>query len=292
MESLAKAVPLSKTIEVAWDGLTFPVVTWGAAGARPILLLHGFPQEPASWAPVAEALAHYGCQAFAPVQRGYAASTRPRPTGQYTFSKFVADAIGIADILGLHTFDVAGFGVGAVQAWMLAAHHPTRIRSLSAFRYPHPAAFANSMKDDPEQQEKWFRVQQELGGQSPEKKATEMLANDAAKLRHFLESSGLPQPFLDRYVSRLQEPEALAGALKWNQAISLDEFATVPSVTTPTLYVWSEGPALARAAAEATKHYVRGQFTEVCVSDVGHWMLEDAPTAVAALLRRHLHSTT
>ena len=95
MESSAKAVPLPKTIEVDWDGLTFPVVTWGAPGARPILLLHGFPQEPATWAPIAEALAQYGCQAFAPVQRGYAASTRPKGPGHYTFAKFVADAVGI-----------------------------------------------------------------------------------------------------------------------------------------------------------------------------------------------------
>lgn len=291
MESSAKAVPLPKTIEVGWDGLVFPVVTWGAAGARPILLLHGFPQEPATWAPIAEALAQSGCQAFAPVQRGYAASTRPKGPGQYTFAKFVADAIGIANILGLHTFDVAGFGVGAVQAWMLAAYHPTRIRSLAAFRYPHPAAFAETVQNNVEQKEQWSRVQQALGGGNPAEKAAGLLANNAEGLRRFLSSSGLPEPFLSRYVSRLQDPGTLSGALEWNQAISLGEFAAVPAVATPTLYVWSEGTALTQAAADATKRYIQGRFTEVRAADVGHFVLETAPHAVTKPLLQHLHST-
>ena len=291
MDGFAKMIPSPMTKRVPCNGLTFPVLIWGPAGGRPILLLHGFPQEPSTWAPVAEALAQDGFQAFAPFQRGYAASTRLQGPGGYTFTKFVEDALGIANALGIETFDLAGFGVGAVQAWMLAAYHPARIRSLAAFRYPHPAAFAQSMASDPEQKEKWSRVQQELGGQNPDEKATEMLANDAAGLRQFLERSGLPQPFLDRYVSRLQEPGALAGALSWNQAISFDEFSAVPAVSTPTLYVWSEGPALARAAAEATKHYVHAKFTEVRASNVGHFMLETAPSTATTPLLQHLHST-
>lgn len=291
MDGFSKAVSYPTLKPVPCNGLTFPVLIWGPANGRPILLLHGFPQEPLTWAPVAEALVRDGFQAFAPCQRGYATSTRPRGPGGYTFKKFVADAIGIADALDLRTFDVAGFGVGAVQAWMLAAYHPARIRSLAAFRYPHPAAFAQSMQSDPEQRDKWSRLQQELGGRNPDQKAAEMLANDAAELRRFLASSGLPQPFLDRYVSRLQESGALAGALSWNQAISLDEFSVVPAVTAPTLYVWSEGPALARAAAEATKHYVRARFTEISASNVGHFMLETSPATALEPLRQHLRSS-
>jgi pimeloyl-ACP methyl ester carboxylesterase len=291
MDGFANTVPVPTTKRLPCNGLTFPILIWGPSAGRPILLLHGFPQEPSTWAPVAEALAQDGFQAFAPFQRGYAASTRLQGSGGYTFTNFVKDAVSIADALGLKTFDVAGFGVGAVQAWMLAAYHPARIRSLAAFRYPHPAAFAQSMESDPEQKEKWSRLQQELGGRNPDEKAAEMLANDAAGLRRFLASSGLPQPFLDRYVSRLKEPGTLAGALSWNQAISLDEFSVVPAVTAPTLYVWSEGPALARAAAEATKHYVHGRFTEVSASNVGHFMLETSPAAAIEPLRQHLHST-
>ena len=221
MDTFADTNPSRTATEVRCNGLTFPVLTWGAEGGRPLLLLHGFPQEPSTWAPIATALAQDGFHAVAPVQRGYAASARPQGAAGYTFRQFVEDAIGIADALGLKTFDVAGFGVGAAQAWMLTAYYPARIRSLTAFRYPHPAAFARGMESDPEQKEKWFRVQQELGAENLDEKATAMLANDAAGLRRFLAASGLPQPFLDRYVLRLKEPGALVGALSWNLAVQL-----------------------------------------------------------------------
>lgn len=178
-----------------------------------------------------------------------------------------------------------------MQAWMLAAYHPTRVRSLTSFRYPHPAAFAQTMQSDPEQREKWLRLQQELGAGDPSEKAAAMLANDAAGLRRFLAASGLPQPFLNQYVLRLQEPGAFAGALFWNQAVSLDEFARVPPVTASTLLVWSDGPALARAAVEATRSFVHGRFTDVSIPNGGHFMLETSPEALVAPLRRHLEST-
>lgn len=279
------------TKQLHCNGLTFPVLFWGPPRGRPVLLLHGFPQEPSTWAPVAQALAREGFRAVAPFQRGYAVGARPYGPDAYTFKQFVSDAIGIADALGLAKFDVAGFGVGGVQAWMLAAYHSSRVRSLTSFRFAHPAAFAQAMQSDLEQKEKWMRVQQELGAGDPDTKATALLANDAAGLRHFLMTSGLPQPYLDRYVSRLQEPGALAAALCWNRAISLEEFARVPAVDAPTLLVWTEGPALARAAVQATSKYVHAAFTEVSIPDGGHFMLETSPDALISPLRRHLQST-
>jgi pimeloyl-ACP methyl ester carboxylesterase len=292
MDGFAKETFSPITKRVQRNGLTFPVLIWGPEGGRPILLLHGFPQEPSTWAPIAEALCRDGFRAVAPVQRGYAASSRPLGDSGYSFEQFVGDALSIADAIGLGTFDVAGFGIGGAQAWMLAAYHPTRVRSLTSFRYPHPAAFAQTMQSDPEQKEKWLRLQQELGAGDPGEKAAAMLANDAAGLRRFLAASGLPQPFLDRYVLRLQEPGALAGALFWNQAVSLDEFARVPAVSASTLLIWSDGPALARAAVEATRSFVRGRFTEISIPEGGHFMLETAPGALVAPLRQHLQSST
>ena len=287
----ARTAPSSTTSLVMGNELTFPVLNWGPASGRPVLLLHGFPQEPLSWAAVAETLAEEGFLAIAPFQRGYTASARPQNSGEYTFPQFVSDAIAITNSMGFATIDVVGFGLGAAQAWMLAARHQSRVRSLTAIRYPHPAAFALTMQSSSEQKEQWARIQRAVGGRSPDEKASELLANNAGGLRHFLSSSGLPEPFLSRYVSRLQEPGALAAALQWNQAISLTEFAAVPAVATPTLYIWSEGPALTRAAAEATRDYVTKQFTAVCAPEAGHFVLELEPRAVTNPLLRHLKST-
>ncbi len=258
---------------------------------RPVLLLHGFPQEPATWEVVARALAEDGFYAVAPFQRGYVDTTRPNGSDGYTFSQFVADVLGVADALLLERFDVVGFGIGGAQAWMLAAYHPNRIRSLTSIRYPHPAAFAGALLSDTEQHEKWLRIQQQLGAGDPGAKARVMLADDAMGLRDFLMSHGLPQPFLTRYVARLSEAGAFEGALCWNQAISLAEFAQVPPVTVPTLLIWSEGPALARAAAEASRSYVHAAFADVTVPGSSHFLLETSSTALVGPLREHFAAT-
>ncbi|HEY6970162.1 MAG TPA: alpha/beta fold hydrolase [Candidatus Angelobacter sp.] len=291
MERIFESITVSAVEHVQCNGLVFPMLKWGSSSGRPILLLHGFPQEPGTWAPIAEKLAREGFQVFAPLQRGYCIGTQPQQEDGYTFGHFIQDAIALADTLRLDKFDVAGFGIGAALAWMLAAYHPTRIRSLAALRYPHPAAFAQAMQSDPEQKNKWFRVQEDLGAGNPAEKAAAMLADNATGLRRFLEVSGLPQPFLDRYVSRLKEPGTLAGALFWNQAISLEEFARVPAIRIPALYVWTEGPAVARAAAEATRMFATDSLTEVSIEGGGHFMLEISPESLIAPLLQHFGAT-
>ncbi|HEY6926068.1 MAG TPA: alpha/beta hydrolase [Steroidobacteraceae bacterium] len=276
---------------VACNGLVFPVLLWGDPTARPVLLLHGFPQEPATWSTIAEALARDGMYAVAPAQRGYAASAQSQDQAPYTFPQFVHDVVAIADALELDRFDLVGFGLGGVQAWMVAAHAPPRVRSLTSIRFPHPAAFAQALRCDAEQSAKWSRVQEEVGAGSPAQKAAAMLADDGAGLRRFLGTSGLPEPFLSRYVSRLSKPGALAGALSWNQAISLEEFSQVPAVKAPTLLLWSEGPALGRAAADASRAYVHAIFTQDSIPQGNHFLLEASPTAVIEPLRRHLQAT-
>ncbi|MDI1448980.1 alpha/beta hydrolase [Polyangium sp. 6x1] len=285
----ASVSPTTRSLQS--NGLTFPVLSWGPEGGRPILLLHGFPQEPSTWAPIAEALAAVGFQAFAPHQRGYVASTRPEGPPNCTFTQFIEDAIGIADALGLKSFDVAGFGMGGMQAWMLTAYRPARVRSLTALRYPHPAAFARGIQSEPEQMEKWRRLQHQFGAPDVHERAAAMLADNAARLHGFLADIGLPQPFVDRYVERMKEPGALVGALSWERSISLEEFLKVPPVTVPTLLLWSDGPALSRATLEATKDYVHAVYRERDLPNVGHFMLETSPAELIAPLLQHLQST-
>lgn len=291
MESLIEANSSPITRQIPRNGLTFPVLTWGSPQGRPVLFLHGFPQEPSTWSAIAEALARDGVYAVAPTQRGYAASARPQNIAGYTFAHFVEDVLGIADALGLERFDLVGFGIAGVQSWMVAARKPTRVRSLTSIRFPHPAAFAQALQSNGEHREKWSRLQQDIGAGNPAEKAAAMLAADGAGLRRFLMASELPEPFLHRYVTRLSEPGALAGALSWNSAISLEEFSQVPAVTVPTLLLWSEGPALGRAAATASRSYVTATFTEALVREGNHFLLEAFPSAVIEPLSQHLRAT-
>jgi pimeloyl-ACP methyl ester carboxylesterase len=121
---------------------------------------------------------------------------------------------------------------------------------------------------------------------SPEAEAF-FLDNEAAGLRSLYEVSGLTD--FDEYMRVLTQPGAMTGALNWYRGVDRSVAAEMKPVTTPTLYVWSTNdPALGREAAEATAGYARGPYQFEVLDGVGHWIPEEAPDALSALLLEHL----
>ena len=70
-------MPPSKPTTLAANGLTFRTRLAGPADGVPVMLLHGFPESSAMWAPLMEELARAGYRCAAPDQRGYSAGARP-----------------------------------------------------------------------------------------------------------------------------------------------------------------------------------------------------------------------
>lgn len=76
------------------DGVPLEALVWGD-GPRVALLLHGFPDDPGSWAEVAEGLASDGLRVVAPWLRGYGPNERPAPGG-YGLEAVARDAVALA----------------------------------------------------------------------------------------------------------------------------------------------------------------------------------------------------
>ncbi|GAA2873508.1 alpha/beta fold hydrolase [Microbacterium arabinogalactanolyticum] len=263
--------------------LLFRALSWGPEDGIPLLALHGFPQHAASWARVAPLLAEQGIRTLAFDQRGYSPGARV-PLDQYTLDAVVGDVIGIADALGCDRLHLAGFGQGALQSWATAAAHPDRIASLTALRFPHPAAFARGVRTDAEQRRAWDALE----SMSPPRPAAEqLLRDDAAALRSFLAGSGMRQELVDETTERLRDPEALAAAVAWH-LIPVEEMAQVPPVTVPALYIFSEGPALLPATAELCAEYAHGGYRMVAFEQGGHWLLDTEAERVAEQIGRHV----
>jgi pimeloyl-ACP methyl ester carboxylesterase len=276
LDTAAAPAPCTQ-VSVHASDLKFPLLVWGEEPAPPVMLLHGFPQEPWSWGPVAGRLAAAGYQVIVPWMRGYAPANRFAP---YTFSQFASDCLGIADVLGVRQFDVAGAGIGGALAWTLAGYHPERVRSVTSVLFPHPAAVAYACEHEPQSRRQWQARQQRLGAADPRRQAADLLAADAAGLKELLEAGHLPASYLKRYVARMRAPGALAAALSWHSAVSLEEFAWVPAVQVPALLLWSEAPDLSRLAAEASKECVDSWFMEVEQPRGAQFLLETSPAAV------------
>lgn len=106
-------------------------------GDRPLVLcLHGFPDLPATWAPVMERLAADGFATVAPYLRGYAPSTL---RGPFDVDRIGADVIALADALSPgEPVHLLGHDWGAVATYAALARAPERFRSAVTIAVPHP----------------------------------------------------------------------------------------------------------------------------------------------------------
>jgi pimeloyl-ACP methyl ester carboxylesterase len=256
--------------------LVFDLVASGPDAGEPVLLLHGFPQGARSFEAVTPLLTAEGLRTYAVDQRGYSPGARPVGTAHYRSERLVADALGVLDALELPAVHVVGHDWGAHVGWLLAGHHPDRVRSLTALSVPHPRAFSAAYRNDPDQRERssyitLFRM--------PGKAEQVLSADSGRRLRGMLHDC--PPEAIDGYVARLLQPGALTAALEWYRAMPVDEL-DAPPVEVPTTYVWSDADqALGRAGATATASYCTGPYRFVELPGVSHAIPEQAPDAVA-----------
>ncbi len=264
------------------DGLTFDVRDEGPLRGPVVLALHGFPQTSACWSQVVPPLVAAGYRVLAPDQRGYSPHARPRDLRSYLLAATVGDALALADAAGAERFHVVGHDWGAAVGWALAGRHADRVGTLTAVSVPHPASLVRSFAG-PQALRSWY-----LGAfQVPGLAERAFRAWDGALVRRLLVRSGMADP--EPSVRLLRDPEAARGALSWYRALRLPGTLRAGRVRVPTLYVWSDrDAALGRRAAEGTAAFVDGPYRFVVLAGVTHWIPEERPAELAALVLEQL----
>jgi pimeloyl-ACP methyl ester carboxylesterase len=272
-------------LSIATAAGSFDAIASGPENGRPVLLLHGFPEAAMSWEHQVETLGMYDCRAVAPDQRGYSPGVRPEQPALYGIDELVGDTIAMANALGWGKFDLVGHDWGGAVAWWTADAHPERLRTLSVVSTPHPGALAEAMRTDEDQHQRSGYMREWRQTRVTERR---MLENDAEALRRMFEWKVQPS-HIDEYVRRLSEPGALTAALNWYRAGRPG--GKIGKIAVPTLYVWStEDVAFGSTAALSTEDWVTGPYTFQMLEDVSHWIPEEAPEAVSALLLEHLRT--
>lgn len=269
-------------------GLEFTVDVAGPADGEPVLFLHGFPQSRYAWRRQIEALAGTGYRCVAPDQRGYSPGARPAGTEAYALSLLARDALDLMDTLGAERFHLVGHDWGGRIAWYLAAIAPDRVRSLAVFSRPHPAAFAEALERDPEQPARSGHHKRLLQPDA----AQSMRADDFAALRESYRRHGVPEDSVRAYLDTLRPPGALEAAIEWYRASAqwtMERDLLSPRI--PVLYAWgNEDHTVGRFAAEATARHVKGRYTFVEIDGGGHFITDQRPEEVSALLLAHLRA--
>ncbi|MFC3711936.1 alpha/beta fold hydrolase [Sphingoaurantiacus capsulatus] len=272
------------------NGLRFEVAEAGE-GDHLALLLHGFPELNFSWRHQMPLLAEMGYRAWAPNQRGYGMTSRPEGVAAYTVDKLVADVAALIDASGAKKVTLIAHDWGGAVAWLFAIDEVRPLERLVVMNLPHPACFARELKTWKQMKKSWYILFFQLPW-LPEKMLT---ADDAAGIRRAfrgmaVDKSRFPRADLDVYARAAQQPGAMTAMLNWYRAAvrhrAIDR--AYPTLETPTLLIWGEqDTALDVATTEGTDAYV-SDFTLRRLLGVSHWVQQEAPEKVNAILQEWL----
>jgi pimeloyl-ACP methyl ester carboxylesterase len=101
-----------------------------AAGARPLILLHGLLLSQEMHRPLAEDLAARGNRVITVDLLGHGQSDRPRDMWRYSMAFYGEQVLGLMDHLQIDQAVVMGTSLGANAALEMAATHPERLRGM------------------------------------------------------------------------------------------------------------------------------------------------------------------
>jgi len=136
-------------MRVAAAGGELEVVDHGPAAGRPLICLHGFPDVPATFAPLARLLGAAGWRVLAPYLRGYAPSTL---SGPFDTDTLASDLVAVADAVSPGApVHVIGHDWGALATYAACAARPERFARAITLAVPHPSAMLQNVPREPAQ---------------------------------------------------------------------------------------------------------------------------------------------
>ena len=281
------------TRTVSANGFQFAVDEAGA-GDRLALCLHGFPESRFSWRHQLPLLAELGYRAWAPDLRGYGETEpKPRAVADYLIDRLMEDVAALIDASGAKEVILIGHDWGAGLAWTFAANRVRPLERLVIMNVPHPAVMSAHLgKSWAQLRKSWYMFFFQLPG-VPE---AAMTANDARAIRQAFHGMAVDRTHftpdvLDRYAKDAQRPGAMTGMINWYRAafrLGGKLRGPWPMIETPTLIVWGEeDAALGIELLDGTDQHVR-DLTIKRLPGVSHWVQQEAPDKVNAILREWL----
>ena len=269
------------------NGIDLHVVQAGPVDGPLVILLHGFPEYWAGWRNQIPALAGAGFRVWAPDQRGYNLSAKPKGVAAYSLDELVADVIGLIDAAGEEKVYLVGHDWGAAVAWWTANTHPDRLRKLAILNVPHPNTMQRVLRGSFTQLRKSWYI---FFFQIPWLPETLIRAGNWRGARQALLGSSRPGTFseadLAEYVTAWSRPGAFTAMINWYRAMFRAKLKPLPSkrISVPTLLIWgAQDFALGRELAQPSiDRCDDGRL--VFIEEAGHWVQHEEAERVNDLL--------
>ena len=274
-------------VRVPTNGIHLNVAQAGPADGPLLIFLHGFPEFWYGWRNQIEHFASLGYRVWAPDQRGYNLSDKPKGLDAYQLEELAADICGLIDTTDQGRVFLVGHDWGAMVAWWIALTAPERLRRMAILNVPHPSVMRRHILTDPRQM-----ARSTYAGffQLPRLPEALLGAGNWNALARSLQNGSLPGAFtdddLDIYRRAWSQPGAMTSMLNWYRALfrRLNDTMPVERVTVPTTVIWGKKDFALRSVMAEESEALCDAGELVWLPDNTHWVQHEAADRINPLL--------
>ena len=244
----------------------------------PVLLLHGEPTWSFLWRRIVPQLPG---RVLAPDLIGFGRSDKPDDPGWYTYENHVRSIERLVEELDLHALTLVVHDWGGPIGFRVAVEHEERVARLVILNTGIGGGAAPS--------ETWLRFREMVRAQGGALEVGRLVAAGTAQ--------GLTDDVRAAYDAPFPTPESKAGPLAFPELVPTEpdhpNAAGMNAVkealrgwSKPALVVWgAEDPVLPVSIAHGFAELIPGAAAPVLVSGASHFLQEDRPDEVAAVIR-------
>ena len=275
------------------NGQRFELAEAGDAKSPKLaILLHGFPELNFSWRHQIPLLVGQGYRVWAPNMRGYGASSKPEGIQAYRIDALLQDVAALIDLAKAENpateVMLVAHDWGAIVAWAFAIRQVRPIDRLVIMNVPHPKCAEREIRKWRQLRKSWYI----FFFQIPWLPERLWLARSARAVRRAFTGTAankgnFSKEALEVYANAALRPGAITAMLNYYRAfLRLPDMQNVGdgTVEPETLVIWGENDfALDIHLLDGMEQWVP-RLTLHRLPGISHWVQQDAPEAVNALL--------
>lgn len=276
----------------------------GPEGGRPVILLHGWPDDIRTWDRILPALHGARFKTVVPYLRGFGATRfqSPKTMRSGHLSALGQDLLDLADALELEHFAVVGHDWGARAAYIASCVAPERVTHCVAISVGWGTNDPNQQLSLRQTQNYWYHWYMALD------RGAERVRNDRLNFTRYIWTIWNPN-------RRIAEEEFAVTAasfenpdwpdvtlhsyrVRWGYAANDPAYDVIDAklaanqiISVPTLVIHGGGdPCNDPSTSDGRENFFLGHYQRIVLAGVGHFPQREAPEAVSEATVRFLTS--